>query len=169
MKTRNYLLVVPFLLGVLQSCQKDTQKKSAKNSSLIIGKWMSYQRHTRVFDAIDNSLLKDTTITFSATNNVNPLWYETYNSDGAAYVISRPYTVGGKQRVDTTAFMHYSIEGSHLTLKPNGGGSETKPIIELTETNMNLESTYTGLPRLGWGLNAETTYKFTDEVLYKKQ
>jgi hypothetical protein len=170
MKTRNCLLVVPILLGALYSCKKDGDKISFKHSSLIVGNWLVYQKHSRVYNISDNALVKDTTINYNATANL-AWWFELYNADGNAYTTGKPYKLPGSETLhaDTTAFLHYTISGSNLMLKTNGGGSETKPILNLTEIDMELESTYNSVPRIGWGLNIDSTYKFIDEVHYKKQ
>lgn len=170
MKTSTSLFVMAVALLILQSCQKDTVKKSTKNTSLIVGRWMVTQKHTRIYD-IDNNLLKDTMIIYGEGAGKVAPFFETYDVSGNAYVTGKPYTIaGGGEKADTTSFMKYTIEGSHLTLKPSIGGSQTKPILQLDEVDMNLESTYNAFPPgVRWGLDMETTYLFRDEVMYTRK
>ena len=170
MKKHYYLVVLLFLLATFYSCKKTDKlgNKSSQNSTLIIGKWIINQQHTQVYLLEDNSLVKDTLISFSPSNP-NQGWFEIYNTDGTAYVTSKPHMAGGVLTVDTTAYLHYSISGSHLTLKPNGGGSETDPITDLTYNFMMLEKTTNRTPNPTWGLDVNTTYRYVQANYYNKQ
>ncbi len=168
MKINYFLFAVP--LGLLiASCQKDNGVKiSAKNASLITGKWLAYQRHSVVYSIEDNSVLKDTIVNYDAANNTN-WWFEIYETNGDAFVTGKPYMQNNVLKADTTAFLTYTINGTNLTLKPKSGGSETKSIISITETDVTLEKVYNSLPRLNWGLDLRTEYKFVEQTFYKKQ
>jgi len=169
MKIVRYSLTSVFVILLATACKKEGDLKiSSKNAALIVGKWMATQRHTLVYKLDDNSLLKDTTVYFDAANNTN-WWFETYTTDGNAFVTGKPYTQSGLLKADTTSFLKYTINGSNIIIKPNGGGSETKAILTLTESNFALESGYNGLPRLTWGLDLRTEYHFVDQTFYAKQ
>ena len=167
-KIYNVFTFILFVVSVT-ACKKDPEVKiSSKNAALIVGRWMPNHRHTLVYSVNDNTLVKDTTVKFDATNNIN-WWFEIYNSNGNAFVTGKPYKQNEILKADTTSFFKYTINGSNLVLKPNGGGSETKSIAILTETDMALESTYNGLPRLGWGLDFRTEYHFVEQTYYTRQ
>jgi hypothetical protein len=170
MNKHYYLLVLSLLLGIFYSCKKSDNygNKSSQYSALIAGKWLAYQQHTQVFSLSDNVLVKDTLINFAPSNAFQG-WFETYNTDGSGYVTSKPYSHAGVINADTTAYLHYSISGSHLTIKPNGGGSETDPIVNLTATDMTLEKTNNHTPNTNWGLDDNTTYKFVQDSYYARQ
>ncbi|MFD0749402.1 hypothetical protein ACFQZS_04565 [Mucilaginibacter calamicampi] len=169
MKDIRYLLTFVFIVLVATACKKEREVKiSSKNASLIIGNWLSTQRHTLVYSIDNNTLLKDTTINYDAANNIN-WWFEIYNADGNAFVTGKPYKQNNILKADTTSFLKYTINGSSIILKPNGGGSETKTIRSLTETNMALEGIYNAFPRLGWGLDIRTEYHFVEQAYYTKQ
>ncbi|PJJ84934.1 hypothetical protein [Mucilaginibacter auburnensis] len=154
---------------LIASCQKDNGVKiSAKNASLIAGKWQAYQRHTVVYRVEDNAILKDTVVNYNAANNIN-WWFEIYEANGNAFVTGKPYTINNVLKADTTAFLNYAINGASLMLKPKNGGSENKSIISITETDMTLKKVYNSLPRLNWGLDLRTEYKFVEQTFYKKQ
>lgn len=164
-----YCLAV-LLLCAIFSCKKgDSAGGKNKKSALIAGKWLVYQRHTLVYDLESDNLLKDTTIAFAAKSTKS--WYEIYNTDGTAYVTSIPYLKNGATTptIDTTAYLTYSILGSNLVLKQTSGGSKTLPILNLTLTNMVLQSSYVSPPKPGWGLVMNVSYKFTEETSYNKQ
>ncbi len=151
------------------ACQKgDGVKVSSKNASLIVGKWLAYQRHTLVYSIEGNNLLKDTIVNYDAANNPN-WWFEIYEADGNAFVTGKPYTQFNVLKADTTAFLTYAINGSNLSLKPKSGGSETKSILNITEANLTLGKVYNGLPRLGWGFDLRTEYNFVEQTLYRKK
>jgi len=167
---KNFYLVWALCFGLLFSaCQKgDGVKISSKNASLIVGKWLAYQRHTLVYSIEGNDLLKDTVVNYDAANNTN-WWFEIFEANGDAFVTGKRYTQFNILKADTTAFLTYTINGSNLSLKPKSGGSETKSILNITETNMTLGKIYNGLPRLNWGLDVRTEYNFVEQTLYKKQ
>lgn len=168
MKINYFVFVVPLCL-LIASCQKDNGVKiSAKNASLITGKWLAYQRHSIVYSIEDNSVLKDTIVNYDAANNTN-WWFEIYEADGNAFVTSKPYTLNNIFKADTTAFLNYTINGSGLMLKPKNGGSENKVILSITENDMTLEKIYNSLPRTNWGLDMSAEYKFVEQTFYKKQ
>jgi len=129
---------------------------------------MASQRHTLVYGIDDNSLLKDTTVYYDAAHNTN-WWFEIYTTNGNAFVTGKPYMQNNVLKADTTAFLKYSINGSSLALKPNGGGSQTKSIQNLTETDMTLESIYNDLGRPFWGLDIRKEYHFVEQTSYIKQ
>lgn len=151
------------------ACKKQPEVKiSSRNAALIIGKWVANQQHTLIYSLDNNTLLKDTIINYDAAGNVN-WWFEIYNADGNAFVTGKPYRQNGILKADTTSFLKYTINGSDMMLKPNGGGSETKTIQNLTETNMALESVYNALPRLAWGLDIRNEYHFVEQTFYAKE
>ncbi len=169
MKKIRLLFVPIFIILTATACKKDAEMKiSSRNAALIAGKWMSTQRHTIVYSLEDNTLLKDTTVYFDAAHNTN-WWFEIYNADGNAYITGKPYKLNEVTKADTTSFLKYSINGSNIILKPNGGGSETKAIQNLTESNLVLGSVYNGFPRLTWGLDFRTEYHFVEQTYYTKQ
>ena len=135
---------------------------------MIIGRWLVYQSHTQVFEAGGEQLLKDTIVTYAAGKNIN-WWFELYDASGNAYVTGKPYTLNGVKKADTTSFSRYTITGSSITFKNNGGGSETKPILNLTDTDMELKKEYVDLGRPGWGLDVSSQYRYVDETFYRKQ
>lgn len=168
MKNISSLLIIFFVLAVV-SCKKEADTKiTSKNESLIIGRWQVYQRHTQVFEAAGDVVLKDTIVTYAPGKNI-VWWFEIYDASGNAYVTGKPYTVSGVQKADTTTFSHYTITGSSIIYKTNGGGSETKPILNLTENEMDLKSEYVDLGRPSWGLDGKLEYRYVDETFYKKQ
>lgn len=163
-----YLFWILLFSVFFSACQKgDGVKISSKNASLIVGKWLVYQRHTLVYGIEGNNLLKDTVINYNAGSNTN-WWFEIYEADGDAFVTGKPYTFNAISKTDTTAFLSYTINGSGLSIKSKSGGSETKTILNLTEGNMTLEKTYNSLPRLNWGLDLSNEYKFIEQTFYKK-
>lgn len=169
MKNTLYLFSVFCILFIAGACKKEGSTKiTSKNASLIVGKWMVYQRHTRVYDITTDNLVKDTIVKFDADNNTG-WWFEIYDDDGNAYITGKPYKIMGIQKADTTLYARYTINGSNITIKVNGGGSETKPILNLTETDLSLQSVYNGAGRTGWGLDAGLTYHFIDEVYYSRK
>jgi len=129
---------------------------------------MVNQRHTLVYSLDNSTLLKDTTVYYDAANNIN-WWFEIYNAEGNAYVTGKPYRVNEVLKADTTSFLRYTINGSNMILRPNGGGSETKAIQNLTETVMALESVYNGFPRPFWGLDIRSEYHFVEQTFYARQ
>ncbi len=168
MKNYNVILIL-CISALFFACQKgDGVKISSKNASLIVGKWLVYQRHTMVYSVEGNNLLKDTIVNYDAANNTN-WWFEIYESNGEAFVTGKPYTQTNVLKADTTAFLNYTIAGSSLNLKPKSGGSETKSILNLTEKEMVLENVYNSLPRFNWGLDLRTEYNFVEQTFYKKQ
>lgn len=169
MKRIRYLVPSIFIILMATACRKESDVKlSSRNAALIAGKWVVTQRHTLVYKLEDNTLLKDTIIKYDVNNNIN-WWFEIYNSDGNAFITGKPYRQNNVLRADTTSFLKYTINGSNLILKPNGGGSETKTIINLTEIDMTLESVYNALPRPAWGLDIRTEHHFVDQIFYAKQ
>ena len=171
MRNTPYLSFILLIACTLFACKKsDTISIKATNTSLISGKWLVYQQNTKVYDLNTNALLKDTTLSYTAKSVSQP-WYETYNTDGSAYVTSKPYKKAGSSvmSADTTAYLHYSILGSNLTLKPYGGGIETDPIVTISQTDLNLQKTYNSLPPAGWGLDMATNYLFVVQNYYTKQ
>lgn len=169
MKEISYWLTLIFIVLTAAACKKEREIKiSSKNTALIVGKWIANQRHTLIYSLDDNTLLKDTTIKYDAANNIN-WWFETYTTSGNAFVTGKPYRQNEVLKADTTSFLKYTINGSDLVLKPNGGGSETKKIQNLTETNMGLESVYNALPRPAWGLDIQREYHFVEQTFYAKQ
>ncbi|NNU33481.1 hypothetical protein HK413_03685 [Mucilaginibacter sp. S1162] len=70
---------------------------------------------------------------------------------------------------DTTSYLKYTILGTNLSLKQNIGGSETKPILTLTLTDMGLQSLRTGTLNEGWGLSVNTSYKIVQGTYYTRQ
>jgi hypothetical protein len=164
-----YFVTSIFIILMAAACRKESDVKiSSRNAALIAGRWVAIQRHTLVYKLDDNALLKDTIIKYDAANNIN-WWFEIYNSDGNAFVTGKPYRQNNVLKADTTSFLKYTINGSNLILKPNGGGGETKTIINLIEIDMTLESVYNALPRPAWGLDSRTEYHFVDQIFYTKQ
>jgi hypothetical protein len=164
-----YLPISVFIILMAAACKKEGDVKiTSKNAALIVGKWIVTQRHTLVYKIDNNTLLKDTIIKYDAGNNTN-WWFELYNTDGNAFVTGKPYKQNDILKADTTSFLKYTINGSNLILKPNGGGSETKAIVNLTETNLELESVYNAMPRLAWGLDIRSEYHFVDQIFYTRQ
>ena len=158
-----------FIMLLAASCKKGNDVKiSSKNASLIVGKWQAAQQHTLVYDIDDNTLLKDTVVKYETGANVN-WWFELYDVNGNAYVTGKPYNQNGVIKPDTTSFLKYYINGSNITLKPNEGGTSTKSILLLSETNMALENVFNGFPRVGWGLDFRTEYHFVEQTFYTKQ
>jgi hypothetical protein len=138
-------------------------------AKLIVGTWKTYQQNIQVFDLATNQLLKDSSINFTGTNTAGS-WSEIYNGDGSAYVTKLTKKIGASiATTDTTAYLQYTILGSNITLKQNIGGTETKPILTLTMTDMGLQSTYTGTLNAGWGLNTDTPYKIVQATYYTRQ
>lgn len=138
-------------------------------AKLIVGTWKTYQQNIQVFDLATNQLLKDSSINFTGTNTAGS-WSEIYNGDGSAYVTKLTKKIGASiASTDTTAYLQYTILGSNITLKQNIGGTETKPILTLTMTDMGLQSTYTGTLNAGWGLNTDTPYKIVQATYYTRQ
>lgn len=169
MKNLLSLYIILCTIVILSSCKKEAEMKvTSKNASLIVGRWLVYQRHTQVFEAGGDNLLKDTLVTYAAGKNIS-WWFEIYDASGNAYVTGKPYISNGIQKADTTTFSHYAITGSSITYKPNGGGSETKPIINLTETEMELKNEYVDLGRVTWSLDNRAEYRYVDETFYRKQ
>jgi hypothetical protein len=167
MKNYYYLAIIFFTLSCFYACKKDTIKK--ENASLITGSWLVSQQNTRVYDLNTNALLKDTTITYNSAN-YGQAWYDIYNTDGTAYVTTTPYTKPGSSTLytDTTSYLHYSILGSSLFIKPTSGGTETDPILQLTLNILTLERTYNGHPLANWGLDVNANYTFVVDTYYSR-
>ncbi len=152
------------------SCKKDgLSGAKSQYAKLIVGTWKAYQQNTKVYDLTTNELLKDSTINFTDAN-AGQAFTEIYNADGSAYITEQTRKMGAKTpTTDTTSYLHYTILGTNLTLKQNIGGTETKPILTLTLTDMGLQSTRTGTLNPDWGLDADTSYKIIEGTYYTRQ
>ncbi|MDB5114787.1 MAG: hypothetical protein JWQ79_279 [Mucilaginibacter sp.] len=170
MRNYSYLVLITLYVCFVFSCKKDAASNKSANTALIVGKWLVTQQNTKVYDLNTNVLLKDTTLYFTGAN-LNLATYNIYNADATAYVTTMPYKKAGSSvpSIDTTSYLHYTILGSSLMLKPNGGGSETDPIIQLTQTNLVLENTQTSRLNAGWGLDINTNYLLVQDSYYTKQ
>ncbi len=169
MRNLIYLSLAVFVTCALFSCKKQIVGGKS-NASLLTGKWLLYQQSTKVYDLNSNALLKDTVVDY-ATTNYPKAWFEIYNIDGTAYITTTPYKKAGAttSSVDTTSYFHYTILGSSVVLSQNGGGSETDPIIQLTQSTLVQEKTQISPPPSGWGLDTNTAYKFVNDGYYNKQ
>jgi len=167
----SYLLIIPSFACILFSCKKaDVAGGKVQNAALIVGTWKSYQQDTKIYDLETNDLLKDTVITYKAAN-VGLAGYNIFNSDGSAYITTLPYKKTGATvaTIDTTSYLQYTLIGSSLTLKQNIGGSETDPIISITDSDLVLEKMYLSTPATGMGLDVNTSYKFVVDTFFTKQ
>jgi hypothetical protein len=167
---KTYLLFIPVLLFALQSCKKD-HAAQAKDQypKLITGTWKSYRQNIKVYDISSNGLLKDSTNDFTGTN-AGKSWLEIYNSDGTGYITAPPRKVSANVfATDTTSYLSYAIMGDNLTLKQSIGGTQTKSIITLTQTDLELQSTYTDMLNASWKLDINTSYKITETDYYNHQ
>ena len=82
------------------ACKKEGDVKiSSKNATLIVGRWLTTQRHILVNKLDDNVLLKDTIIYYDVNNNTN-WWFETYNADGYAFVTGKPYRLNDNLKAE---------------------------------------------------------------------
>jgi hypothetical protein len=169
MKT-SHLLLVPILACTILSCKKDKLAGAkAQYAKLIVGTWKAYQQNTKIYDLTTNNLLKDSTLNFTGTN-ASRAFTEIYNADGSAYVTVQTKKMGAAvATTDTTSYLHSSILGANLTLKQDIGGTETKPIITLTATDMGLKSVRTGTLNPSWGLESDVSYKIEETVYYTRQ
>ncbi|MDB5030856.1 hypothetical protein [Mucilaginibacter sp.] len=169
MRNLNYLSLILFCICALFSCKKNEIIGGKSHAALITGKWLAYQQHTMIYDLNTADLVKDTTMLFSSTNP--KAWYEIFNDDGSAYITTIPHKVAGSSvyATDSTSYLHYTILGSVLTVKQNGGGSETDPIIRLTDTDLGLETIFQSNPQSGWGLDVNTSYKYIVDTYYSRQ
>ncbi|TSJ40873.1 hypothetical protein FO440_14130 [Mucilaginibacter corticis] len=165
-----YLLFIPVLLSVLQCCKKDhAAQVKDQYPKLITGTWKSYRQNIKVYDISSNGLLKDSTNDFTGTN-AGKSWLEIYNSDGTGYITAPPRKISANvYATDTTSYLSYTILGNNLTLKQNIGGTQTKSIIILTQTDLELQSTYTSVLNAGWKLDINTSYKITETDYYNHQ
>jgi hypothetical protein len=172
MKNLYHLSLIAICVCALFSCKKDEIiGEKTQKSSYIVGKWLVYQQETKIYDLNSNELLKDTVITYS-TSNFGQAWYQIYNTDGSAYITSTPYIKTGATTpsIDTTAYLHYSVlVSNYLKLSLNGGGTETDPILNLTQTDLELEKKYNSTPKTGWGLDTNTSYLIAEDSYYTKQ
>lgn len=166
---KKILLFLCVSILIIYSCKKDDSMK-AQYAKLIIGTWKSTSQNTKIYTLTTDELLKDTTVNFTG-HNASRAWLEIYNKDGSGYVTSLPANNQNAQgqEADTTAFLTYTILGSNLTIKQTNGGSATKPILALNNTDMDLQSTSTGNAPANWGLNTKTLYKITLSTHYTKQ
>ncbi|MFD2872193.1 lipocalin family protein [Mucilaginibacter ximonensis] len=165
---KTYLLLCLAILAVA-SCKKDDSTK-IEYTKLIVGSWKSTGKNTKVYDLNTDELLKDSTINFTG-KNAGSSWFEIYNTDGSSYVTTLPIAQQGTlvARADTTSFLTYAILGNNLLLKQTNGGSTTKPILALSNTTMDLQSTSSGVLTGNWGLDANATYKITVSTHYTRQ
>lgn len=165
---KTYLLLCLVILAV-SSCKKDDSTKT-EYAKLIVGSWKSTGKNTKIYDLNTDELLKDSTISFNGKYAGNA-WFEIYNTDGSGYVTTLPITQQGTliARADTTSFLTYTILGSNLLLKQTNGGSTTKPILALSNTTMDLQSTNTGNLTGSWGLDITASYKITISTHYTRQ
>lgn len=165
-----HLLFIPILLFVLHSCKKD-QAAQAKDQypKLITGTWKSYRQNIKVYNISSNDLLKDSTTDFTGAN-AGRSWLEIYNSDGTGYITAPPRKISANVfATDTTSYLNYAIMGDNLTLKQSIGGTQTRSIITLTQTDLELQSTYTGMLNAGWKLDINASYKITETDYYNRQ
>jgi hypothetical protein len=166
---RSFVLIAFILTFGLFACKKDTISSKEQYSKLIVGTWTSHQQNTKIYDVSSNELLKDSTINFDGETGGRP-WSEIFSTDGNAYVTSTSRKLGATvATTDTTTYSNYSILGTNLTLKQFIGGSQTKPILTLTSTELVLQYSYVGTLNAGWGLNTESTYKIVQATYYIKQ
>jgi hypothetical protein len=164
------LLLISLIACMVVSCKKDELSGAkAQYAKLIIGTWKAYQQNTKVYDLVTNQLLKDSTINFTDAN-AGRAFTEIYNADGNAYVTVQTRKVGAAvATTDTTSYLKYSILGANLTVKQSIGGTETKPILTLTLTEMGLESLRTGALSPSWGLDVEASYRIVQGTYYTRQ
>jgi hypothetical protein len=166
----SHLILSSLIACAVFSCKKD-ELSNAKSqyAKLIVGTWKAYQQNTKIYDLTTNELLKDSTVIFT-DENAGLAFTEIYNADGNAYVTAQTRKVGATvATTDTTTYLRYTILGANLTLKQNIGGTETKPILTLTLTDMGLQSTRTGTLNAGWGLESDTSYKIIQGTYYTRQ
>jgi len=165
-----HLLFISALLFAQFSCKKDKAAQTKDQyPKLIVGTWKSNRQNIKVYDINTSDLLKDSTISFTGAN-AGRSWLEIYNDGGTAYITSPPRKISANVvTTDTTTYLTYVIMGDNLTLKQTIGGTETKPIITLSQTDMELQSTYTGLLDTGWGLDVNASYKITETDYYNRQ
>lgn len=166
----SHLLLSSLIACAVFSCKKD-ELAGAKSqyAKLIVGTWKAYQQNTKIYDLTTNELLKDSTVTFTDAN-ASRAFIEIYNADGNAYVTAQSRKLGAAvATTDTTSYLKYTILGTNLSLKQNIGGSETKPILTLTLTDMGLESLRTGTLNEGWGLSINTSYRIVQGTYYTRQ
>ena len=168
--SKSPILLICFIACAIFSCKKDNMAGTkSQNVKLIIGTWKSYQQNIQVYDMTTNVLLRDSTI-YLTGSNAGASWSEIYNTDGTAYITKLTKKIGASvATTDTTNYLQYNILGSNLTLKQNIGGTETKPILTLTMTDMGLQSTYTDILNASWKLDPETSYKVVQATYYTRQ
>lgn len=161
------LLFISVLASAMMACKKDDSTKD-QNTKLIVGSWKSTGQNTKVYDLTTNDLLKDSTIAFTG-KSAALAWVEVYQTNGSGFVTTVPVIKAKIATADTTSYLSYSILGSNLTIKQSIGGSATKSILELTDVDMDLQSTATGNVAAGWGLDVNASYKITTSTHYAKQ
>lgn len=166
----SHIILSSLIACAVFSCKKDNLSGAkSQYARLIVGTWKAYQQNTQIYDLNTNELLKDSTINFT-DGNAGRAFTEIYNADGTAYVTVQTRKLGAAvATTDTTTYLRYTILGSNLTLKQNIGGTETKPILTLTLTEMGLQSTRTGILNAGWGLETNTSYKIIQGTYYTRQ
>jgi hypothetical protein len=167
---RSLLLCIIFFACAMFSCKKENMGGTkSQYAKLIVGTWKTYEQNIQIYDLNTNQLLRDSTVNFSGTNTAGS-WSEIYNENGSAYITKLTKKIGASvATTDTTTYLHYSILGSNITLKQDIGGTETKPILTLTLTDMGLQSTYTGILNSSWGLDTDVTYKIVQASYYTRQ
>jgi hypothetical protein len=166
---KKYLLpLLAVTLLVFNACKKDNPSTKDQYSKLITGSWHAKQQHIKVFDLSSNELLKDSTIDFDG-EFADRAWTEVYNSNGNTFTITYSRKIGAAvATADTSSYATYAILGTNLTLKQNIGGTQTKPILKLNATNMELQYTYTGALNQGWLLTPGVTYKIAQTTYYNR-
>ncbi|MBC7400308.1 MAG: hypothetical protein H7289_10205 [Mucilaginibacter sp.] len=168
---RNSQLLLSTLIAcAVFSCKKDNLSGAkAQYAKLIVGTWKAYQQNTKVYDLTSNELLKDSTVNFTDAN-AGRAFTEIYNTDGSAYITAQTRKLGTTvATTDTTSYLRYTILGANLTLKQSIGGTETKPILTLTLTDMGLQSLRTGTLNEGWGLDVSASYRIVQGTYYTRQ
>jgi hypothetical protein len=166
---KSYLLIALIMACSFYACKKDNLSSKAQNSKLIIGNWKSYQQNTKVYTLGSNELLKDSTVVFDE-ENAGRAWFESFDANGNAYVTVLTRKLGATVATpDTTNYAAYTILGTNLTLKQHIGGTQTKPILTISLTNLGLQYSYTSTLNAGWGLGTEGNYKIVQATYYTRQ
>ena len=166
---KSLLPLLLILASCFCGCKKDSLSSKQQSSKLIVGTWKSHQQNIQIYDLSSNQLLKDSTINLLGENGRVP-WSEIYTAEGNAYIITTSRKLGATvATTDTTTYSSYTILGNSLNLKQKIGGSQTKPILTITLTDLGLQYSYTGMLNLGWGLNTESTYKIVEATYYTRQ
>lgn len=168
---KKYILIAVIAIAscCLWACTNKSNNNPPSYSTLIVGKWLIQSDHIKIYTLTDNTLVKDTTISYTDPANNQYAWLFIFNANGSSYITDATPNLSGL--VDTTSSLHYSISGKNLVYTEVGDNTQnTEPILQLNNTNFELSTTYNTTPNLFYpDLDANTTYKFVEDTYYKRQ